>query len=438
MTPDSTVAELTLPADGRVLILAPHPDDETIATGGIIQRALSAGLEVHVVFYTNGDNNEWSFVVYRKGAVMRSKSIQAMGLVRHDEGLAAAKALGLREDQCTFLGYPDFGTGHIWAEHWGDRPPFRSMLTRVTEVPYQNAYRPGAPYRADEILRDLESILREFRPTVIFVSHPADHNPDHSALYLFTRVALWNLEKEMRPDVHPFLVHWPDWPKLMGYHPEVHQTPPALPERQAWFANPLSVAELAVKTEALHAHKSQYDVSTAYLESFLRPEELFGDLPPLEVGHEPSGDADRRGGEALKERIASALTHEERARFVGLERRAIWIEGDLLVCSVQFSRPLGKQVGATINAFGYRFDKPFGQMPKLKFEFGEIGEAVFDNGQKLDRSPAKFEHTARGMTLRIPLSFMGDPEWLLGNAQTHMGDLPLDWAAWRALKLRGA
>ena len=136
--------EIELGAGDRILVLAPHPDDESLAIGGVIQRALSRGLPVHVLFLTYGDNNEWSFMVYRKRLEILPWQVRAMGEVRHGEALAAARVLGLPPDALTFLGYPDFGTLHIWCSHWGDAPPFRSMLTRVTSVPYESAYRRGA------------------------------------------------------------------------------------------------------------------------------------------------------------------------------------------------------------------------------------------------------------------------------------------------------
>lgn len=77
------------------------------------------------------------------------------------------------------------------------------MLTKVTAVPYPNAWRPGAPYTGEEVVRDLTAILRDFRPTKVFVSHPADHMPDHAAGYLVTRIALWQLEHEIQPQVYP-------------------------------------------------------------------------------------------------------------------------------------------------------------------------------------------------------------------------------------------
>jgi len=40
----------------RILILAPHPDDETLGCGGTIQKALLQGKTVKVVFLTSGDS----------------------------------------------------------------------------------------------------------------------------------------------------------------------------------------------------------------------------------------------------------------------------------------------------------------------------------------------------------------------------------------------
>jgi hypothetical protein len=39
----------------RLMVFAPHPDDETLAAGGLIQRVLARDGQVRVVFVTNGD-----------------------------------------------------------------------------------------------------------------------------------------------------------------------------------------------------------------------------------------------------------------------------------------------------------------------------------------------------------------------------------------------
>src|SRR5262250_1622088 len=63
------------PAD-RLLVLAPHPDDELVGCGGMIQRALAAGAAVRVVFLTYGDGNEWSFTVYRRHPVVAPDAVR--------------------------------------------------------------------------------------------------------------------------------------------------------------------------------------------------------------------------------------------------------------------------------------------------------------------------------------------------------------------------
>ena len=92
----------------RVLILAPHPDDETLCTGGIIQQALALGLPIHVVFLTYGDNNEWSFVKYRKKLTVGSKAVEGMGLVRHDEAVAGHRGSRFEAGAAFLPGLPRF------------------------------------------------------------------------------------------------------------------------------------------------------------------------------------------------------------------------------------------------------------------------------------------------------------------------------------------
>ena len=103
----------------RVLILAPHPDDETLCTGGIIQQALAMDLPIHVVFLTYGDNNEWSFVKYRKKVTVGSKAVEGMGLVRHGEAVKATGVLGLKPGAAFLPGLPRFRDAADLGEAFG-------------------------------------------------------------------------------------------------------------------------------------------------------------------------------------------------------------------------------------------------------------------------------------------------------------------------------
>src|ERR1051325_5446144 len=107
-------AELQLQPGDRILVLAPHPDDEVLGGAGILQEANRMGLPVRVVWLTYGDNNEWAFLLYRKRPILFPGSVRRRGEIRHDEAVAACQILGVPSGLLTFLGYPDFRTLRIW------------------------------------------------------------------------------------------------------------------------------------------------------------------------------------------------------------------------------------------------------------------------------------------------------------------------------------
>ena len=427
----------TLTPDDRIIIFAPHPDDESIACGGVIQQALALKVPVRIVWLTYGDNNEWSFFLYRKHIVVMPEAVRLMGEVRHQEAVAAAQIFGVDSHQLVFLGYPDFGTLTIWYRHWADRPPFEGMLTKVTKVPYADAYRPGAPYKGEDILHDIEANLQEFKPTKVFVSHPSDHNVDHQAMYLFTRVALWNLESRIHPEVYPYLVHFAHWPVPRGLQTARSLLPPAqLATSVSWNVVPLSQEQIKVKECALRAHRSQVESSGKYLLSFVRANELFGDFPPLVVPTVPVENQFLAGRLQRSPRLQQQqLTEEEQARFVGIEQVHTWREADDLIITVRLSKPLAEAVSASIFAFGYRDNWPFDQMPKLRVNIGELKHDVLDQARKLPENTVQFHRHERELNLRIPLKVLGDPQRVLTCVHTYFGDNPLDWAEWRILEI---
>jgi len=431
---------LQLSPQDRILVLAPHPDDEVIACGGIIQDAVAKGLPVRLVYLTYGDNNELAFMVYRKHPVLMPRAVQKMGQIRHDEAVAAATMFGLSASDLTFLGYPDFGALQIWESNWNGRPAFRSMLTRVSAVPYANAFRPKAPYKGEEIVKDLSAIIRRFRPTKIFVSHPADHNGDHQALYLFTRVALWDLGKILtpQPELYPYLVHFRNWPLPRGDHPTQPLEPPdEIDEQINWKIFPLGMAQVDCNRSALKGQPTEYNSTRKYLTTFLRSNELFGDFPAVTLSVTTNRPAPISGHLIPKRAIElpEQLTAEERVVFVGLHQRFVSLEDDDLVVSIGLSQPLGEGVEASIYLFGYRDDRPFGEMPKICVKFGESGHAVFDQNRRLKRENLEVIRRPNTITARINLSALGYPQRVFCSARSYLGDVPMDWVSWRVLEL---
>jgi LmbE family N-acetylglucosaminyl deacetylase len=433
----SPIEELTLDPTDRILVLAPHPDDEVLGAGGVIQRAASMGLPLKIIFLTYGDSNEWSFMLYRKRLVIVPKAVQSMGLVRKDEAIAASHLLGVKEPQMMFLGYPDFGTLAIWQKHWNERPPYRSLLTWAKSVPYQGALRPGAPFKGEEILADIRLILKEFKPTKIFVSHPSDHNVDHMAFYLFTKVALWDERMEDQVKVYPYLTHYFSWPRSKGFKEDQWMAPPEqLSDVNQWFQFHLTPQEAAIKKAALRAHKTQYAANTKYLLSFMRENEIFGDFKAMTL-HPQEGASIFK---AHRKYVPSSdfpegLNSRERFYFVGIEWRFVRWEGKDLVVSIELSKPLAPNVEAFFYIFGYSQNTPFKEMPKISLRLGEASYTLYDQARRIDQDLIRVKRTDKAITLTVPLDVLGNPDKVLTSARTYLDNVPLDSASWIAVEL---
>ena len=77
------------PTLARTLIVAPHPDDDAIGAGGLIQRAVASGARVRVVFATDGESNAWPQRFTHKKLVIRKDERARWGAMRREEALEA-------------------------------------------------------------------------------------------------------------------------------------------------------------------------------------------------------------------------------------------------------------------------------------------------------------------------------------------------------------
>jgi len=425
--PDRPV--LTLADDDRILVLAPHPDDEILATGGLIQQALARGLPVQVVFLTNGDNNEFAFLFFSKAFTLDASSAVYAGQTRALEALRAGRELGLDISRETFLGYPDFGTLEMWLNRWGeDREAFRSMFSEQNRVPYWFARTPDATYKGESVLAEIGEVLADFKPTKVFVSHPADKNPDHAALYLFLRTALWDLENKVDPAVYMYLTHYGEWPRPRGLLFDAPHEPPAqFDEAGRWVVLPLEAEEVSTKLEALKRHKTQYQAAAPYLESFMRANELF-DTPQDTVLSAVSPEA------FILPSGSGAVDNEPAAgsSAIGIPRR-VRVEGNDLV--IGFALDVQGGAGATIVLMGHRADRSFAEMPKIAINMKGGNLQVSERGQRISADSIKVTSTQALTEARIPLSLLGEPERLHFNATFRPRQGPEDPMPWVAITL---
>lgn len=134
------------PPGDRVVVLAPHPDDETLGCGGTLRLLIEAGKKVKIIFLTSGDKGDpdqkASPVTGRSGQNGETH-VTDYARMREREAERALRVLGVAE--YVFLRFPDRGIH----EHYHD------ALRRIIET------------------------VEEFGPDTIYAPSMVELNPDH-------------------------------------------------------------------------------------------------------------------------------------------------------------------------------------------------------------------------------------------------------------------
>jgi LmbE family N-acetylglucosaminyl deacetylase len=215
---------ITMPGEcDRVLVIAPHPDDETIAAGGLIAGSVAAGAAVALLLVTDGN---------RRG----------LGALRAGELDRAVDALGLGRRHVVRLGYRD------------------GFLARDVTL--------------ERLAGVLQQHVEAFQPTWVVAPHPRDRHLDHRLI----GEAAERLALPTPCPLYRYLVHFPGYPRPFGSVPRGPLLPPrALAAEGGWGRLELSAELVRRKREALRAHASQLanPLLTLLLLSFMRTSELF-------------------------------------------------------------------------------------------------------------------------------------------------------------------
>lgn len=151
-------------APGCVLIVAPHPDDETLGCGGAIALLRSLGYAIQVLVMSDGTRSHPRSRIYPAPALRQ---------LREQETIAALKLLGVAASAVKFLRLPDGELSTLIA----------SETIRSTCATY------------------LSAVL----PTTVFLPWRYDPHPDHRASWQLIDTALADLL------IAPRRIEYPIW-----------------------------------------------------------------------------------------------------------------------------------------------------------------------------------------------------------------------------------
>lgn len=189
-----------------VLVVAPHPDDETLGCGGSIALFAKAGARVHVAIVSDGAASHPTHPLFGPKQIADR---------RRAEALRATSILGVDPADVSFLNAPD-----------GKLPTLELALR-------------------NEVVSRIATLLREIVPKAILLPCRCDGSTEHDAVFKLVTMAL------SVSGVCPRIFEYPVWawrnPHLL--------VRPMLLSRGVWSVDISTVG--AIKAAALDSYASQ-------------------------------------------------------------------------------------------------------------------------------------------------------------------------------------
>ncbi len=218
----------------RVVIVAPHPDDETLGCGGAIALLVSKGYQVKVLVISDGTGSHPNSQKYPAAA------LQA---IRSQETIAALGILGVKPEAIAFLQLKDGSVPTITAPNF---PAARALC---------------------------RNYLQATLPDTIFLPWRWDPHADHRASWQLIQAAILSL------GIAPQIIEYPiwDWDRQQQKNANLSQI-------RGWRLDIQSV--LNQKTQAIASYRSQlgqlidddpqgFCLSPEMVANFTRPWEVY-------------------------------------------------------------------------------------------------------------------------------------------------------------------
>ncbi len=199
-------AAIPLPVQGeRILVFAPHPDDETLAVGGYLFMGCKLGADIKIVLVTDGNK---------------------VGLrdLRYQEFFKATAKLGIADNKLVFWGYPDGSLGS-----------FRNQAE-------------------DQI----NLAIKSFKPQIIIYPHPQDIHVDHAILGKMTEAALSQYyPQDPSIKTYAYLIHYKNFPGFGSGSQKLLPPADLSGQNARWGLINLSAEAQLAKQSALQEYPSQ-------------------------------------------------------------------------------------------------------------------------------------------------------------------------------------
>jgi LmbE family N-acetylglucosaminyl deacetylase len=280
----ATTSEIEVPQNLPLLVVAPHPDDESLGAAGLMQRVRKLRGRVTVAYLTSGDGYLDGVELETNNLKPKPEDFVGYGGMRLKEALRALHAMPVHAKRLLIFGFPDGGLLDLLTTHWSARKPFVSPYTRDDRSPYPDSVDAQATYSGVSLERALARSITQVNPRWIAVTGFWDIHSDHCAAFHFVVRALRRLASSNREfasvTVLAYTVHRPDWP---GQNDGTALSPPpgVNPPGAAWRTLELTGEELDGKGRALDEYASQMDIMAVLFRAFVRSNEVFAVYPTV-------------------------------------------------------------------------------------------------------------------------------------------------------------
>ncbi|NYB52694.1 MAG: PIG-L family deacetylase [Methanobacteriaceae archaeon] len=411
----------TLTESDRVLIIAPHPDDEVICNGGLIHYCVENKIPVKAVIITDGDDGKTS------------------PLIRYNESVNGTSILGLSEENVIFLGYRDGSLKNLLNDNWDYNNPF-TAADGSTHTSYPYAYQKNATYSGANLQDNLKTIIDDFKPSVVIYPSGDDEQLDHQATSGFVEYTLTIMQYNGSKYTY-LLHHLPhNWPSPRTYYPKYFLAPPSqlvgVENGPYWFIFNLNPLNEEIKEESFHAYNTQI-TSSSYLWSFLRKNELFAQYSTLNLTKKSGAD----NIDFLTGSPPSTLFYDAKGDVKDVEKYNSLDLQSLRIDIYENSSWISLKTVAAASPEGFyrvhlKIFNPDGvEMVKITVKNGSGELEKETNAKNSSRESIPVIMKNNTMLIKIPSNWFKNSSHFIISAESSLNSEIIDLTPWRVVKI---